>query len=86
MDVVIVGPFTSEMRDAEWLETIGQRFQAPIEIHYVTCNPEERRRRMQLRNESRDASKLADWANHLAYYENEPRPAFEHRFVDTSSD
>ncbi|MGY8694678.1 MAG: AAA family ATPase [Verrucomicrobiia bacterium] len=84
IDVVLVGPFTSEMQNADWPKTLEERFQASIEIHYVSCQPEQRRIRMQQRNHPRDQAKLADWTKHVVYYPNELRPAFEHRFVDTS--
>ena len=86
INVVLVGPFTAELRNPNWLDSLIQRIQAPIEIHYVTCNPEQRRLRMQHRNQARDKAKLSDWERHLAYYRNETPPAFEHRFVDTSND
>ena len=85
ISVVLVGPFTAELRNSDWPDTLALRIEAPIEIHYVTCDPEIRRLRMQRRNQARDASKLAAWDQHLAYYRNEPRPAFEHHFIDTSS-
>lgn len=85
INVILVGPFTSELRNPNWLDSLTQRLQAPIELHYITCDPELRRLRMQQRNQARDASKLADWDSYLAYYGSESPPAFEHHFVDTSS-
>jgi predicted kinase len=84
IDVVLVGPFTSEIQNPNWPEALNERFQVPIEVHYVRCLPEQRRQRMQQRNQARDEMKLADWAKHLAYYPTELRPAFEHHFVDSS--
>ena len=84
INVVLVGPFTSEMQNPDWPKLLKERFQAPIEIHYVSCQAEQRLNRMQQRNHARDEAKLADWAKHLDYYPNELRPAFEHHSVDTS--
>ncbi|OUW19811.1 MAG: hypothetical protein CBD18_00175 [Opitutales bacterium TMED158] len=82
--VVIAGPFTAELGDPTWPEKLAKKLNADIEVHFVACDPEIRRQRMMARGEARDASKLADWNAHLAYYENEPAPACPHAFIDTS--
>ena len=83
-DVVLTGPFTSELRDPNWKVRLETDFQTSVEIHYVSCSPETRQQRMQRRGEQRDLAKLADWENHLAYYENAPLPACPHRHMDTT--
>ncbi|MFT5195421.1 MAG: putative kinase [Cellvibrionaceae bacterium] len=82
-DVVIVGPFTREIRDATWPGKLVERLGSPVKIHYVTCPPEVRRQRIITRGEPRDLAKLADWDSHQAYFRNEGPPVFEHVFIDT---
>ncbi|NOX66310.1 MAG: ATP-binding protein [Chlorobi bacterium] len=84
IDVVIAGPFTRELRMEKWHETLAAELKSEIEIHYVYCNAEERRRRMEERNSKRDKAKLKSWDSINAYYGNEEPPPFEHIFVDTS--
>ena len=84
-DVVIVGPFTRELRMATWPETLTSELGSEVEIHYVYCNAEERRQRMIERNSKRDMAKLKNWSNINAYYGEEQRPIFEHVFIHTSS-
>lgn len=85
IDVVIVGPFTRELKIESWPETLASDLENEVEIHYVYCNAEERRQRMIRRNSVRDESKLTDWENINIYYGDEQPPLFEHVFVDTSS-
>ncbi|VAX20737.1 hypothetical protein MNBD_IGNAVI01-1103 [hydrothermal vent metagenome] len=84
-DVVIVGPFTRELRMKKWHETLAIELKSEIEIHYVYCNAEERHRRMVERNSERDKAKLNDWEEVNSYYSNEEPPAFKHVFIDTST-
>lgn len=85
IDVVIVGPFTLELRMESWPETLGSELGSEIEIHYVYCNAEEKRKRMIERNSERDKAKLKHWEKVNSYYGEEQPPAFEHVFVDTSN-
>lgn len=80
IDAVVVGPFTSEQRDPDWLGKVAAQLGVPcrVEAHWVTCPPEIRRERMALRANPRDASKLADWRSHQAYYGEQAPPLFEH--------
>ena len=59
-DVIIAGPFTSEVRDLPaWQFTLEARFPGhPVHIHHLTISEEERLQRMQKRGALRDASKL----------------------------
>lgn len=84
IDVVIVGPFTRELKMETWPETLTSDLGSEVEIHYVYCNAEEKRKRMIRRNSERDKSKLRDWENFNNYYGDEQPPLFEHVFVDTS--
>ena len=79
--VVIAGPFTQECQDAQWPETLSRRLGSPVEIHYVSCPPEIRRKRLMERANPRDRAKLEDWDNYLKYYGQETSPAFKHVFI-----
>ena len=83
-DVVIVGPFTREVRMESWPEILTTELGVEVEVHYIYCNAEERRRRMIERNSERDKAKLKDWDFINAYYGEEQPPPFKHVFVDTS--
>ena len=84
--VVIVGPFTREIRDVEWPERLSLHLGAPVEVHYVSCPPEIRKTRMIKRANPRDQAKLRDWDNYLSYYEDEAPPACDHILVDNSGE
>ena len=81
-DVIIVGPFTREIRDRDWPATLQQLLGYPVEVHFVRCDPELRRQRLQRRANVRDLAKLADWEKHVDYYGDEPPPVFDHVLVD----
>lgn len=85
IDVVIVGPFTRELRMESWPETLSSELGSEVEIHYVFCNTDERRQRIIKRNSERDNAKLTNWEKLNTYYGDEQPPPFEHVFVDTSS-
>ncbi len=81
-DVVIVGPFTREIRDPAWPKKLREILAGPVEVHYVRCDPAIRRQRLQARGNPRDRAKLDDWDNHVRYYGDESPPVFEHVLVD----
>ena len=83
-NVVIVGPFTQELRNPEWLSELCERLRCPVEVHYVYCSPEIRRERLSRRADPRDSEKLRDWQHHTQYYGAEEPPDFPHVFIDTS--
>lgn len=83
-DVVIVGPFTREIRDPDWPVKLGQALGNSIAVHYVQCAPEVRRDRLASRGDARDLAKLDDWDNYIEYYGDESPPVFEHVLVDGS--
>ena len=81
--VVIAGPFTREIQDTHWPQTLRQHLGAPVEIHHVRCRPEIRRKRLLSRANPRDHAKLADWESYLKYYGNEDPPRFDHVRIDS---
>lgn len=83
-NVVIVGPFTKEIRDPEWPFRLRDILNSPVEVHYTYCEPEIRKARLIKRADSRDLLKLKDWDNHIKYYGDEQPPLFPHVFIDTS--
>jgi hypothetical protein len=82
-DVILVGPFTSEIRHPEWPERLRERFGVEVEVIYLWADDRERHRRIEARGNPRDASKLADWEGYLAQSPSS-RPAFPHRFIGFS--
>ena len=83
-DVVLVGPFTKELRDPLWPSELSNALGADVEIHYVGCPPEIRKRRLANRGNARDIAKLNDWEDHVQYYEPESPPVSKHVLVDGS--
>lgn len=81
-DVVIVGPFTKEIQDSDWLENLSSELGSTVEVHYVHCPPEIRRQRLADRGDARDRAKLEDWDLYVKYYGDEHPPVFEHVPVD----
>ncbi len=84
-DVVIVGPFTRELRKPGWPSELSEILQCPVEVHYVYCSPEIRRERLSRRANPRDDAKLRDWQHHNQYYGAEEPPDFPHVYIDTSN-
>jgi len=82
LDVVIVGPFTREIQDRDWPSRLRRLLGGPVEVHYVQCAPDIRRRRLEHRGNMRDRAKLEDWENYLRYYGDASPPVFEHVPVD----
>lgn len=78
--VVIAGPFTSESQDPDWLAYLEKKFETEVTVHFVWCEPEVRRERMQQRANPRDLAKLGNWESYLATCAQE-RPVFSHKFV-----
>lgn len=84
IDVVIVGPFTKELRDPDWPSKLARELVCRIEVHYVYCPPETRRSRIENRCNPRDLAKIRDWKKSIQYYGNESPPVFEHVLIDNS--
>lgn len=86
LDVIIVGPFTREITDSSWPTRLQAALGAPVEVHYVDCQPEVRRKRLAQRGTARDFAKLADWENHVLSRLDGRPPVFPHIYVDTSDE
>ena len=82
--IVIVGPFTKELRDPDWPLKLARELECEIEVHYVYCRPEIRRSRIENRGNPRDIAKLRKWKSFSQYYGDESPPVFEHIFIDNS--
>jgi hypothetical protein len=83
MPVVIAGPFTREGGDPDFPQRLEARFGKMPKFHYVWCEPEQRRARLQARGASRDLPKLADWESYVRTCREEP-PVYPHHWIDTS--
>lgn len=83
LPVVIAAPFTRESQDPAWPARLEERFGVPVEVHFVHCHPDERRKRIEGRGAPRDKAKLAEWIEYLQTTA-EARPPFPHVWVDTS--
>lgn len=81
--VIIVGPFTREGGEPDGLAGIEQQVGQSVVAHFVWCDPDERKKRIEIRGETRDLPKLADWDGYLTSCR-EDRPCWPHRFVDTT--
>jgi predicted kinase len=84
-EVVIVGPFTKELRDPDWPAKLAQSLGGPVQVHYVHCPPEVRKSRLVERGNPRDLAKLQDWENYIQYYDENP-PVFKHVLIEGSSE
>jgi len=83
-DVVIVGPFTKEIRIEDWPTQLQERLNCSVKIVYVYCEPRERKSRLSNRKNPRDVGKFEDYESFNDYYGDEKPPIFEHSFMDTS--
>lgn len=83
-NIVIVGPFTRELRDKNWLNKLNARLQCKVNVVYVFCEAKERKARLQARGNPRDEGKFEDYEKFNQYYGDERSPAFVHTFIDTS--
>lgn len=64
-EVILVGPFTSEIRNPAWPDDLQERFGVELRFIFVSCPDEKRRRRIEKRANPRDAPKLRDWEGYL---------------------
>ncbi len=80
--VVMVGPFTSEIAQTDWLESLKARFGVEVECLFVSCDEEIRRDRIEKRANSRDAWKLVNWEEYLEKSAISP-PVFQYQSVRT---
>jgi predicted kinase len=79
-DVVLVGPFTSEIRNAGWRDGLEERFKTPVRVIFVSCDEVERKRRIELRGNPRDDFKLRNWVEYVELSDLRS-PAFEHEHI-----
>jgi predicted kinase len=83
VDVVMVGPFTSEIQNPEFPVQLAARFGAEVKVIFVTCEESVRKSRIEARGNSRDETKLRDWDTYLAS-SGIQSPLFPHERVVTS--
>jgi hypothetical protein len=83
VSVIVVAPFTREISDAQFQQTLQERFGVDVEIHFVRCSRVQRFERMKQRANPRDTSKLANWDEFLKYYGSETGPACPHIIIET---
>jgi predicted kinase len=79
-DVVLVGPFTSEIRNPGWRDGLEERFKAPVRVIFVSCDVIERKRRIELRGNPRDDFKLRNWSEYTDLGDLRA-PVFEHEHI-----
>ncbi|GAA5484373.1 AAA family ATPase [Haloferula sargassicola] len=77
LPVVIAGPFTAEAGNPAWPHELERRLGVKPVLHWVSCPPEVRRRRLEQRGEERDRPKLRDWKKYLSTCREEP-PVWDH--------
>jgi len=82
-EVVVVGPFTQEARNPDWLDTLKKKFNTEVIAYFVTCGIATRKARMRKRANPRDRAKLEDWDRFIQYYKGDEPPAFPHNLIDT---
>lgn len=81
--VILIGPFTKECSDVEWVEKLKQRLGCPeVQIHYLTGSLETQKLRMIARGNPRDQGKLADWQTYVAYYKSQTKPVCPHILIN----
>ena len=82
VDVVMVGPFSQELKDPSWPIKLEKQFGVAPKIWYLQCDDNLRKQRIQARANPRDAGKLLDWDRHVT--EAPPvEPAFFATTIDT---
>lgn len=72
VSVVLVGPFTRELQDAQWPQRLEERLGVEPTIWFLTCADEVRRERIVARGNPRDQAKLEAWEQYVA--EGSPDP------------
>lgn len=82
LDVVIVGPFTSEIRESDWPTQLASRFNSKIEVHFVSCDETVRLERIKNRANPRDQWKIKNWQDYLEKSSISP-PVFQHHMIRT---
>ena len=83
--VMLVGPFTNQIRDpavwADWVERLGG---GPVELVWVSLDPELLRTRIVRRGSPRDEGKLAEWDAFVSRMKPDTPPPVPHHRIDTT--
>ena len=82
INVVLVGPFTRELQDADWPQRLKERLGVEPAIWFLTCPDEVRRQRIAARGNPRDQIKLEAWEQYVAEGSPDP-PAFRVSRIET---
>ena len=80
INVILVGPFTREIRNPGWRNELAERFQTTVRVVFVTCDEVERKRRIEQRGNPRDNLKLQNWEQYIGLSDSRS-PAFEHELL-----
>lgn len=80
--VVLVGPFTRELQDAQWPARLESRMGVAPTMWFLECADEVRRERIAARGNPRDQGKLQAWDEYVAAGSPKP-PAFEINRIQT---
>ena len=80
--VVLVGPFTRELQDAQWPRRLAVRLGVEPTIWFLTCADQTRRERIAARGNPRDQLKLRAWDVYLESCSSDS-PAFEVNRIET---
>lgn len=84
LDCVIVGPFTQELHDKDWAETLEHMLDASVQVVYVRCPDNDvLKARIRARANPRDEFKLDNWEAHITKGGAEVQPAC--RYVEVST-
>ncbi|MDB4408977.1 ATP-binding protein [Akkermansiaceae bacterium] len=82
IDVVMVGPFTSEIQNVNWPIWLSEHLKCEVEVCFVTCDEETRQQRIRDRSNPRDEWKIANWGDYLAKSSVCP-PVFDYQMIKT---
>lgn len=85
LDAVIVGPFTKEIQDSDWLSCLSARLKANVHLYYIDCDSAVRKERLIRRGNPRDINKILNWEDHCSYYGDKQLPKVEYEYVDNTS-
>jgi predicted kinase len=84
--VVLVAPFTNQIRDAEiWAAWVPRLGGPPVRLVWVRTSAATLRQRIEERGRGKDAAKLADFGAFTSRMRLEEPPPVPHLIVDTSA-